>query len=107
MINNRNHAVRCLVKMRNTRIGCALVAFNGSERNDDMSDIHTLLAELKRPRLLIRAARLGLAQYNRTRDLRRLMRSARAVRIQNRVFGGLLMVVGAGLFFVKRGGQHA
>ena len=41
-----------------------------------MSDIHTLLAELKRPRLLIRAARLGLAQYNRTRDLRRLMRSA-------------------------------
>ena len=39
--------------------------------------------------------------------LRGLMRSARAVRIQNRVFGGLLMVVGAGLFFVKRGGQHA
>ena len=41
-----------------------------------MSDIHTLLAELKRPRLLIRAARLGLAQYSRTRDLRRLMRGA-------------------------------
>ena len=39
--------------------------------------------------------------------LRRLMRSARAVRVQNRVFGGLLMAVGAGLFFVKRGGQHA
>lgn len=39
--------------------------------------------------------------------LRRLMRSARAVRTQNRVFGGLLMAVGAGLFFVKRGGQHA
>ena len=39
--------------------------------------------------------------------LRRLMRSARAVRAQNRVFGGLLMAVGAGLFFVKRGGQHA
>ena len=38
--------------------------------------------------------------------LRRLMRSARAVRTQNRVFGGLLMAVGAGLFFVKRGGQH-
>ena len=36
-----------------------------------------------------------------------LMRSARAVRAQNRVFGGLLMAVGAGLFFVKRGGQHA
>lgn len=39
--------------------------------------------------------------------LRRVMRSARAVRTQNRVFGGLLMAVGAGLFFVKRGGQHA
>ena len=39
--------------------------------------------------------------------LRRLMRSASAVRAQNRIFGGLLMAVGAGLFFVKRGGQHA
>lgn len=39
--------------------------------------------------------------------LRRLLRSPRAVRNQNRVFGGLLMAVGAGLFFVKRGGQHA
>ncbi len=39
--------------------------------------------------------------------LRRMMRSASAVRTQNRVFGGLLMAVGAGLFFVKRGGQHA
>ena len=39
--------------------------------------------------------------------LRRLMRSSRAMRAQNRVFGGLLMLVGAGLFFVKRGGQHA
>ena len=35
------------------------------------------------------------------------MRSARAMRNQNRVFGGLLMLVGAGLFFVKRGGQQA
>ncbi len=39
--------------------------------------------------------------------LRRLLRSPRAVRNQNRVFGGLLMAVGAGLFFVRRGGQHA
>jgi len=35
--------------------------------------------------------------------LRRLLRSARAVRTQNRVFGGLLMAVGTGLFFVQRG----
>ena len=39
--------------------------------------------------------------------LRGLMRSARAARAQNRVFGGVLMAVGAGLFFVKRGGQQA
>ena len=39
--------------------------------------------------------------------LRRLMRSTRAVKAQNRVFGGLLMAVGAGLFFVKRAAQHA
>jgi len=39
--------------------------------------------------------------------LRRWMRSQRTMRNQNRVFGGLLMLVGTGLFFVKRGGQHA
>ena len=35
--------------------------------------------------------------------LRRFMQDAAAMRAQNRVFGGLLMLVGAGLFFVKRG----
>lgn len=34
--------------------------------------------------------------------LRRLLRSAQAVRWQNRLFGAVLMVVGAGLFFVQR-----
>ena len=38
--------------------------------------------------------------------LRRLLQGSRAMRIQNQVFGGLLMLVGAGLFFVKRT-QHA
>lgn len=37
--------------------------------------------------------------------LRRLLRSGQAMRVQNRVFGGLLMAVGTGLFFVKRS-QH-
>lgn len=40
-------------------------------------------------------------------SLRRWMQSARAQRNQNRVFGGVLMAVGAGLFFVRRGGQAA
>lgn len=38
-------------------------------------------------------------------SLRRLLQSPRAQRNQNRVFGGVLMAVGAGLFFVRRTGQ--
>lgn len=41
-----------------------------------MTDFAELLAGLRRPALLIRAARIGLADYNRGRDLRRLMRLA-------------------------------
>ena len=40
-----------------------------------MTDITQMLANLRRPRLLIRAARFGQADYNRTRDLRRLLKS--------------------------------
>lgn len=39
--------------------------------------------------------------------LRQLMQSASAMRAQNRVFGSLLMAVGAGLFFVRRTGTSA
>ena len=35
--------------------------------------------------------------------MQRLLRDARAVKRQNQLFGGILMAVGAGLFFVKRG----
>ena len=38
-----------------------------------MTDFRSLLAEIRRPRLLMRAARLGLADYRRERDLRRLV----------------------------------
>lgn len=38
-----------------------------------MTDFRSLLAELRRPRLLIRAARHGLADYHRERDLKRLL----------------------------------
>ena len=40
-------------------------------------------------------------------SMQRFFRDARAVKKQNRVFGGLLMGVGAALFFVKRGGAPA
>lgn len=42
-----------------------------------MTDAMTLLKTLRRPRLLIRAARFGIVDYNRDRDLKRLMKSAR------------------------------
>jgi hypothetical protein len=39
-----------------------------------MSDFRMVLANLRRPRLLIRAARFGLGDYRRERDLGRLVR---------------------------------
>ena len=38
-----------------------------------MSEIRTLLDNLRRPRLLVRAARHGLQDYRRERDLARLI----------------------------------
>lgn len=38
-----------------------------------MTDFRTILSNLRRPRLLIRAARFGLEDYRRDRDLRRLV----------------------------------
>lgn len=38
-----------------------------------MSDFRTILANLRRPGLLIRAARFGLEDYRRERDLRRVL----------------------------------
>jgi homoserine/homoserine lactone efflux protein len=40
-------------------------------------------------------------------SMQRFFRDAGAVKKQNRVFGGLLMAIGAALFFVKRGGASA
>lgn len=42
-----------------------------------MTDVRTLLTDLRRPRLLIRAARFGLADYRRERDLKRLVDGTR------------------------------
>lgn len=40
-----------------------------------MLDIQSLLRQLKRPKLLVRAARFGIDEYRRERDLRRLLKS--------------------------------
>ncbi|KNG93051.1 DUF6477 family protein [Pseudaestuariivita atlantica] len=41
-----------------------------------MQDLTTMLRSLKRPRLLIRAARLGVDSYRRGPHLRRILRTA-------------------------------
>lgn len=43
-----------------------------------MKDLTRVLADLRRPSLLIRAARFGMNDYNRKRDLKRLMGTATA-----------------------------
>jgi len=43
-----------------------------------MTDLIQLLSSLRRPRLLIRAARFGIVDYNRERDLKRLIREPSA-----------------------------
>lgn len=42
-----------------------------------MTDIAALLATVHRPRILVRAARAGVVDYRRERDLKRLLRGAR------------------------------
>jgi hypothetical protein len=41
-----------------------------------MSDFRMMLANLRRPRLLMHAARFGLGDYRRERDLRRLVNTS-------------------------------
>lgn len=38
-----------------------------------MSDFRSLLSDLRRPRMLMHAARFGVADYRRERDLKRLI----------------------------------
>lgn len=38
-----------------------------------MTELTSLVAALRRPRLLVRAARMGARDYDRSRDLRRVM----------------------------------
>lgn len=73
MINIVERPERLSGASRNTRIGCVLLR-PGTTGDTAMTDLLALVTHLKRPRLLIRAARLGQLDYNRDRDLRRLMR---------------------------------
>jgi hypothetical protein len=42
-----------------------------------MTDLASLLNALRRPKILVRAARAGVADYRRDRDLKRLLRQGR------------------------------
>ena len=43
-----------------------------------MTDFATMLSALRRPKILIRAARCGVVDYRRDRDLKRLLRQSAA-----------------------------
>ena len=45
-----------------------------------MLNTHRILSALRRPKILIRAARLGLADYNRDADLRYIARTQKTPR---------------------------
>ncbi len=42
-----------------------------------MADLFSRIAKMRRPRLLVHAARIGTAEYCRNRDLKRIMRCTR------------------------------
>jgi hypothetical protein len=46
-------------------------------KRDKMTDLARMLNALRRPKILVRAARAGLVDYRRERDLKRLLRQAR------------------------------
>ncbi len=54
-----------------------------------MTDLATVLNALRRPKILIRAARAGVVDYRRERDLKRILRQPRSAAPQAAI-GSLL-----------------
>jgi hypothetical protein len=48
-----------------------------------MTDFRALLSELRRPQMLIRAARYGISDYRRDRDLKRLLNGSHPPPLQS------------------------
>jgi hypothetical protein len=55
-----------------------------------MTDLATVLNALRRPKILIRAARAGVVDYRRDRDLKRILRVSRSAAPQQAI-GSLLL----------------
>jgi hypothetical protein len=58
-------------------------------RDTQMTDLATVLNALRRPKILIRAARCGIVDYRRERDLKRLLRQTRST-VPAQAIGSLL-----------------
>lgn len=65
-----------LRKSRNTRMGCVITSQskNFPLERTVMQDVMSMLNSLCRPRLLIRAARIGAQDYVRERHLKRVLK---------------------------------
>jgi hypothetical protein len=50
-----------------------------------MTDLASVLTAIRRPKILIRAARAGVADYRRDRDLKRILRLPRATAPQQAI----------------------
>jgi len=68
-----------------------------------MTDLIQILSNLHRPRLLIRAARFGITDYNRKRDLRRLLNASSQMSASSAVTA--LMAKEAGIEENRKNGE--
>ena len=72
ILNTLVTSARPIGKERNARLN-RITIWHVQPRSTEMTDCRTMLANLRRPRLLMRAARFGLGDYRRDRDLRRIV----------------------------------
>ncbi len=80
-----------IVNFGNTRLSCATVVAQITHGIIKMTDITAILRNIRRPGLLIRAARCGQLDYDRTRDLKRVLKKFRISSGRN-VIDGLMDV---------------
>jgi hypothetical protein len=78
MIKSNETNERCYLSLsaRNTRFGCVINRSDQCQigkRITEMQDVMSMLNALRRPQLLIRAARFGAQEYRRDKHLQRLL----------------------------------
>lgn len=68
---------RYILWLCNTGKPMRSIPAEAKHERDKMTELAALLTDLRRPKILIRAARAGVTDYRRDRDLKRLVRDAR------------------------------